>query len=86
MTANAVDFGSAALGAFRRAVGLVALALGAGLALVFAFAAAMVVGLMISGAALTMSLWPRRRSGGDILEARRTPAGWVVETAAKRKA
>ena len=87
MTANAADFGSAALSAFLRAVGLVALAVGAALALIFAFAAAMVVGVMVAGAALAIRLWPRRRAaavGADgVLEARQTPNGWVVET--KRK-
>jgi len=87
MTANAADFGSAALGAFLRAVGLLALAAGAVLALIFAFAAAVVVGLMITGAAVTMHFWPRRKEAGtDLLEARRTPSGWVVETNAKRNA
>jgi hypothetical protein len=89
MTANAADFGSAALSAFLRAAGLVALAVGAALALVFAFFAALVVGLMIAGAALAMRLWPRRKDAAPrvpgVLEARRTPAGWVVETIAKRK-
>lgn len=90
MTANAADFGSAALSAFLRAVGLVALAIGAALALVFAFFAALVVGLMIAGAALSMRLWPARRrqtepSKPGVLEARRTPNGWVVETATTRK-
>ena len=89
MTANAADFGSAALGAFLRAAGLVALAVGAALALVFAFFAALVVSLMIAGAALAMRLWPRRAPGGasasGVLDARRTPDGWVVETVAKRK-
>ncbi len=87
MTANAADFPSAALGALLRALGLVALAVGAALALAFAFAAALVVFTMVVLAAATMRLWPRRRSsaaGPDILEARRTPAGWVVETSAKR--
>ena len=50
MTANAADFGSAALGAFARAAGLLALAIGTALAFVFAFAAALVVGVMIAGA------------------------------------
>ena len=89
MTANAVDFGSAALSAFLRAAGVVALAIGAALALVFAFVAALVVALMIAGAALAMRLWPQRRRAsqpGDVLEARRTPAGWVVETSATRRA
>jgi hypothetical protein len=88
MTANAADFGSAALSAFTRAAGLVALVIGAGLALMFAFAAALVVGFMIAGAALAMRFWPRRKpaaSGPVVLDARRTPAGWVVETAARHK-
>ena len=83
MTANATDFGSAALGAFLRAAGLMALAIGATLALVFAFFAAVVVGLMIAGAALAMKLRPRRRqqrSTPGVLDARQTPNGWVVET------
>ena len=48
MTANAADFGSAALSAFVRAAGLLALAIGAALAFVFAFFAALVVGVMIA--------------------------------------
>ena len=88
MTANAADLGSAALSAFLRAAGLVALAVGAALALVFAFAAAIVIGLMVGGAALAMRLWPRRKrtaSSPGVLEARRTPDGWVVETFVSRK-
>ncbi|MEZ5957401.1 MAG: hypothetical protein R3C27_09355 [Hyphomonadaceae bacterium] len=88
MTANAADFGSAALNAFARAAGLLALAIGAAFALVFAFAAALVVGVMIAGAALAMRLLPRRKAaetGPVVLDAHRTPQGWVVETAAKRK-
>jgi hypothetical protein len=89
MTANAADWSSSALSAFLRAAGLVGLAIGAALALVFAFAAALVVGLMIAGAALAIRFWPRRTPktpGADgILEARRTPSGWVVETAARRQ-
>jgi hypothetical protein len=83
------DFGSNALSAFGRAVGFVALAVGAALALVFAFAAALVVGLMIAGAALALRFAPGRRhapTGPQMLEARRTPAGGVVETATQRKA
>lgn len=89
MTANAVDFGSAALSAFMRAAGLVVLAIGAAFAFIFAFAAALIVGLMVTGAAVAMRLWPRQRkpasTGPEILEARRTPAGWVVETLGQRK-
>lgn len=86
MTANAADFPSAALAALLRALGVVALAVGAALALFFAFAAALVVFTMVALAALTMRLWPRRRVAADtgVLEARRTPTGWVVETSPKR--
>lgn len=83
------DFGSTALGAFGRAAALLALVVGAALALVFAFAAALVVGIMILGAAIAMRFAPRRKTrnatGPEVLEARRTPAGWVVETATQRK-
>jgi len=82
------DFGSTALGAFARAAGLLALAVGAALALAFAFAAALVVGLMILGAAIAMRFTPRRRTaagGPEVLEARRTPTGWVVEAATRPK-
>lgn len=89
MTANAADFGSAALSAFARAAGLLALAIGAAFALIFAFAAALVVGVMIAGAAVAMRFLPRRKTaapaGPVVLDAHRTPEGWVVETAAKRK-
>ncbi len=89
MTANTADFGSTALSALLRALGLVVLAIGAALAFFFAFAAAVIVGLMVTGAAIALRLRPRRRdravSGDEVLEAHRTPAGWVVETAAKRK-
>jgi hypothetical protein len=87
MTATA-DLGSSALSAFARAAGLLALAIGAALAFVFAFAAALVVGVMIAGAALAMRIWPRRRAAPStpgVLEAHRTPNGWVVETGASRK-
>lgn len=80
MTATA-DFGPSLLAAFARAAGVALLAIGAALAFVFAFAAALVVGVMIAGAALAMRFAPRRSAGGgDVLEARRTPTGWVVET------
>jgi len=90
MNANAADFGSATLSAFARAAGLLVLAIGTALAFVFAFAAALVVGVMIAGAALAIRFWPSRRAaaaatGPVVLDAQRTPEGWVVETAAKRK-
>lgn len=79
MTANAAEFGSTAFGALLRALGLTALALGAALTLVFAFAAALVVSVMVAGAALAMRLWPARPTSSRIFDARRTPNGWVVE-------
>lgn len=85
MTADAADYGTSPLAAFARAAGLAVLAFGAVLALMFAFAAALVVALMIAGAALAMRLWPQRGEP-EFLEGRRTPTGWVVETTAKRKA
>lgn len=79
MTANAADFGSTAFSTVLRALGLAMLTLGAVLALVFAFAAALVVSVMVAGAALAMRLWPARPSRSRTLDARRTPSGWVVE-------
>lgn len=87
MTA-AADFGSSLLSSLIRTVGLMLVALGVVLAFMFAFAAAAVIGVMIAGAALAMRLWPRRsaRTSEDgVLEARRTPQGWVVETASSWK-
>ena len=84
MSANAADFGSTLFSSLLRAVGLLALAAGAALALMFAFAAALVVGVMIAGAAVAMRFWPRRPNADDVLEARRTPSGWVVETRGAR--
>lgn len=85
MTAAADDHPLAALG---RALGLGALILGGALVLAFAAAAAVVIGVMIAGAALALRLAPRParvRTGPVVLDARQTPAGWVVETGAKRK-
>lgn len=88
MTANTADLGSAAVSALLRAVGLLALAIGAAFAFVFAFAAALIVAVMVAGAALAMRFWPRRReavaSTPGVLEAHQTPNGWVVETKARR--
>lgn len=83
MTATA-EFNSSLLGALARAAGLALLAVGAVLAFMFAFAAALVIAVLVFGAALAMRFWPRPKSRDEVLEARRTPAGWVVETAAKR--
>lgn len=82
------DFSSNLFAALGRALGLAALVIGAGLALVFAFAAALVVGLMILGAAVAMRFFPAKRAkasaAGDVLEARRTPKGWVVEAQSRQ--
>lgn len=85
MTATA-DFGASMLSTLARALGALLLVVGVTLALMFAFAAAVVIGLLILGAALAMRLAPRGRGGEDgVLEARRTPTGWVVETMARPK-
>lgn len=82
----AADQSLSLLTAFGRALGVAALLIGAALALVFAFAAALVVALMILGAALALRLFPGRPqpTAGDLLEARRTPTGWVVEAQARK--
>lgn len=77
MTATA-DFGASTVNAFLRAIGLAILAAGALLAFAFAFVSMLVIGLMILGAAIAMRLTPRRASP-EVLEARNTPNGWVVE-------
>jgi predicted lipid-binding transport protein (Tim44 family) len=81
MTATA-DSGASWLGALARALGVGLLIAGAALALMFAFAAALVIGFVVAGAALAMRFAPSRRKGAraEVLEARRTPDGWVVET------
>lgn len=83
------DFSSTLLSTLVRAAGLMVLAIGAALALVFAFAAALVVGLMILGAAVALRFFPGKRAQraaeDGVLEAHRTPAGWVVEAQAQRK-
>jgi hypothetical protein len=87
MPATFSEVGSAALGAFARAAGLAALVLAALVAFMFAAATVVVIGLMVAGAAIALRFAPNvvgAREDG-VLEARRTPAGWVVETAAKRK-
>lgn len=86
MTAAADSF-PAALSAFVRAAGFAALALGVVLALAFAAAAAAVIGFLIAGAALAHRFWPKRAraEAPQVLEARRTPTGWVVEASASRR-
>ena len=88
MPLTADDAVSAAMRAVTRVLVWALLLVGVGLALIFAFAAAMVVGLVILGAAVAMRFAPGRGAPAAIpgvLEAHRTPDGWVVEGAAKRK-
>lgn len=87
MTANTVDVGSSALSALLRAAGLVIVAIGAAFAFMFAFAAAVIVALMVAGAALVLRFWPKRRRKAtepEVLDARLTPNGWVVEAVRQR--
>lgn len=85
MTATA-DFGASVMSTVARALGAVLFAAGLALALMFAFAAAAVIGLIIMAAAMALHFAPKRRAEADgVLEARRTPSGWVVETAARPK-
>lgn len=80
------ETGNAALNAFVRAAGLAALVFGAVLVFMFAAAAAVVIGLMVIGAAIALGLAPKRAptTQSDVLDARPTPAGWVVETARRK--
>lgn len=70
-----------------RGLAFAALVVGSAVAFAFAAAAAVVVGLMILGAAIALRLSPQpaRARNTDILEARHTPNGWVVETGSQRK-
>jgi hypothetical protein len=86
MPTTLTETGAAALSAFVRAAGLAVLVLGAVLVFMFAAAAAAIIGLMVLGAAIALRFAPRpSETPSDILDARHTPAGWVVETSAKRK-
>ena len=85
MPSMLTETGNAALSAFVRAAGLAALVFGAVLVFMFAAAAAVVIGLMVVGAAIALRLAPKRpATQTDILDARQTPAGWVVETARRK--
>lgn len=81
----ASEFGNSTLSVLMRWAGFALLAVGAALALMFAFAAALVVGVLILGAGLAMRFAPARREhdGATVLQARATPNGWVVETTAR---
>lgn len=84
MPTTAADVSAALFSTLARAAGLTLLIVGAGLALMFAFAAALVVGLLILGAAVALRFFPGKRAAeaGGVLDARQTPDGWVVETQA----
>jgi len=83
---SAADSGSALFGALLRTAGLMLLVVGAGLALMFAAAAALVVGLLIAGAAVALRFFPGKQPAeSGVLEARQTPDGWVVEAQARHK-
>lgn len=82
MTAHA----DSALTSLGRGLGFAALIIGSAVVFAFAAAAAVVVGLMILGAAIALRFAPQPvPARAEILEARRTPSGWVVETAPQRK-
>lgn len=88
MPTTAADVSAALFATLARAAGLALLVVGAGLALMFAFAAALVVGLLILGAAVALRFFPGKRveaGAPGVLDARQTPDGWVVETHAQRK-
>ena len=85
MPSMLTETGNAALSAFVRAAGLAALVFGAVLVFMFAAAAAVVIGLMVVGAAIVLRMAPKRpATQTNILDARQTPAGWVVETARRK--
>ncbi len=85
MASMLTETGNAALSAFVRAAGLAALVFGAVLVFMFAAAAAFVIGLMVVGAAIALRLAPKRTTTpSDVLDARHTPSGWVVETARRK--
>jgi hypothetical protein len=87
LTNTASDVSAALFSTLARAAGLTLLVVGAGLALMFAFAAAVVVALLVAGAAVALRFFPGKRTeaADGVLEARRTPDGWVVETQARSK-
>jgi len=88
MPITAADASAALFATLARAAGLALLIVGVGLALMFAFAAALVVGLLILGAAVALRFFPGKRVGAGepgVLDARQTPDGWVVEAQAQRE-
>lgn len=85
MPSMLTETGNAALSTFARAAGLAALVFGAVLVFMFAAAAAAIIGLMVLGAAIALRLAPKRATAqSNVLDARQTPAGWVVETSRRK--
>jgi hypothetical protein len=85
MAATTADAGVRIVNAIGQAIGVTFLALGSAIAIAFAAAAALTVGCMVAVVALASRLWPRRRPIAEavVLDARKTPSGWVVESAAR---
>ena len=76
-------------GNVARVIGVAALGVGVVFVAMFAAAAALAIGIMIVGASIALKLQPQPRPArvdgrADVLDARRTPDGWVVETRSRR--
>ena len=86
MNAAAIEPGSNALNTAARIAGLAVLTVAGAVAFAFAAAAALVMGLIVMGAAIGLRLSQRSKPAAapEVLEARETAAGWVVETGARR--
>jgi hypothetical protein len=80
--------GRSALDLAGEIAGWALLAAATGVAVLFTAMAALVIGLLVVGAALAIQFAPRPRPAraADQFEARRTPAGWVVEIGPSRRA
>ncbi len=85
MAATTADAGIRIANAIAQAIGVVFLAIGSAIAIAFAAGAALTVACMVAVVALASRLWPKRRPRAEavVLEARKTPSGWVVESAAR---
>jgi hypothetical protein len=85
MVATTADASGKIGPAIGRAIGVAFLAIGSAIALAFAAAAALTVGCMVAVVALAGRLWPKRQRAPEsaVLEARKTPSGWVVESPAR---
>jgi len=86
MNASAAETTPTALGLLARIVGLALLVVAGAVVFAFAAAAALVIGLVVLGAAIGMRVTPQAKTstGPETLDARHTPTGWVVETGMRR--